>query len=702
MSQTRADDEEVDILAVAGAVWRGRWLILLCSIIAIAIGGYYAFFVAVPKYASSTALALQLRSESVVDIESVLTGVSTESAAMNTELEVIKSRGLLKKLVIEMDLVNDPEFNAALRTEPKVSVAKLKVWTKSMLGIAEPEVVNDPEADAIVTTDRVIDTVRRVITATNQKNTYVFIIRATTETPKKSASIANTLAKLYIQDQIAVKFQATENAFTWLSERVSALEIELEEKEYAIKTLQGEMSLVNAEALEGLSQRVRDLRSRLNTARDDVGAGELQLVRIEALQSQGDLSALVQELDDIALTRLFAEFQNGRLDSPSLIDSRAKTIVAQLRTQQTRAEQQVEILAGSLLELDAQLANQSEQLIKLQQLQRDTEASRTLYETFLARLKETSVQRGLQQADSRVLSEATPGLYLSPRKSRILLTSMILGIMAGILISLARQFLHSGIRSLAELESVTGVKALGQIPRMPLRKRGQLLDYLNTSSTSATVEAIRDLRTSLLLSDSSRPAQLIMFTSAVPGDGKTTMALAFAHNLAGLGKRVILVDCDIRRRTFDEYFKNPQGKHGWTKILTGDCSIEEATFYDERMGVDILMGEKTKMNAADVFSSEAFKQLLEALRERYDYIVLDTPPVLVVPDARIISQLVDRIAFNVAWDKTDRKQVAEAVRQLSLVDSSIIGVVLSQVSIKGMKRYGYYGQYGSYKSYYDR
>ena len=308
------------------------------------------------------------------------------------------------------------------------------------------------------------------------------------------------------------------------------------------------------------------------------------------------------------------------------------------------------------------------------------------------------MQRGLQQADSRILSAATPGRYVEPRKSRILALSIILGGMVGVGLVLLRQLTHNGFRTAEDLEAYTGVAVLGQIPRIPVKGRHALIPYLRDKPTSAAAEAIRNLRTSVLLSDIDKPPQVIMSTSSVPGEGKTTQSIALAQNLSGLGKRVLLIEGDIRRRTFTQYFDtSPKG--GILTALAGDIPLDQIVTHDDRIGADVLMGEKSSVNAADVFSSDKFRDFLKAVRGAYDYIVIDTPPVLVVPDARVIGQSVDAIIYSVTWDDSSKSQVSEGLRQFSSVNLRVTGLVLAQIDPKGMKRYGYGGKYGAYSRY---
>ena len=194
------------------------------------------------------------------------------------------------------------------------------------------------------------------------------------------------------------------------------------------------------------------------------------------------------------------------------------------------------------------------------------------------------------------------------------------------------------------------------------------------------------------------PPQIILSTSSVPGEGKTTNSLALAQNLLGLGKRVLLVEGDIRRRTLHEYFSDVPAQ-GIVSVLNGDISLSEAVFQNEGFGADVLAGEKTPINAADLFASEKFKGMLKEARASYDAIIIDTPPVLVVPDARIIAEQVDAIIFTVQWDKTSKPQVEEALRTFHTSGQRVTGLVLSQISARGMKRYGYGGNYGAYSGY---
>lgn len=710
------DDDEIDLSQLLGALWRGKRIILLCAALAFCIGGYYAYFVAVPHYSATTSLALQMRGPQFVDIKSVVSGVSLDETSLNTEIEIIKSRKLAEQLVKQLSLVDDSEFNPFSSTsEPAFYKNRLRQWfgleqyQKQGLAsaILHKTLGISPSVGPAISERQIFDTtvnnVMNVVSATLRRNTFVFSVSAKTTDPQKSVLIVNALAELYIADQIAVKFEATENAVTWLSERVTDLEVELKSREDQIKQLKSGSTLVTPESLAALNRQANDMFERLSDLRSAAEGAETGLARLRELQSSSDLDAMTATFSDPVLQRLYNDISTGSPQSLDLFNDRFSLLIEREANEAQRSGSQVVSLRSSYENLQLEIAERTQDLVELQQIERETEATRVLYETFLARLKETTVQRGLQEADARVLSPAINGSYVEPRKSRILVLSLILGGIAGASIVLLQQFLHNGFRTSEDLERQTGITVLGQIPKFAFTKRQDLIPYLANKPASAASEAIRNLRTSILLSNIDKPPKVIMSTSSTPDEGKTTQAIALSKNFADMGKSVLLIECDIRRRTFSNYFIDvPDG--GIVTVLAGERPVEEVIFHDLALGADVLMGEKSSVNAADLFSSERFKQFIDEVRNKYDIIIIDTPPVLVVPDARVIGQCVDAILYSVAWDKTTKAQVAEGIQQLASAQLKITGFALSQIDPIGMNRYGYgaYGAYAKYgKLYYD-
>ncbi|MGJ8605670.1 MAG: polysaccharide biosynthesis tyrosine autokinase [Marivita sp.] len=696
------DNDEIDLLELFATLWRGKLIILAFALAALLLGATYAFVLAVPKYTASTTLAVQPSSSNIVDIESVVSGVSSDISSLNTELEVIKSRKLIEQLVQRLSLVNDPEFNLALveveeNADPGAVLPTLSIAERALglIGLElPPRVALTEQAQFNETVDRVSD----VISASLQRNTFVFSISVKTTDPQKSVEIVNALAELYISDQIAVKFEATENAVTWLSERVTDLEVELTTREDEIKELRAGSTLITPEALAALNQQASDMRERLADLRSAAVGAEERLLDLRKIREAGDINAMQAAFSDPVLRRLFNDVAGGNTQSRGLFEDRYDLLVTRDTNDVQRAISQVSSLELSYDALQTQIAEKTQDLVELQQAEREVDATGVLYETFLARLKETTVQRGLQEADARILSPAVNGLYVEPRRSLVLALSLVLGSLLGAGLVLINQLRHSGVRTADDLEKMTGLNVLGQVPKMPIKRRDQLVKYLNDKPTSAASEAIRNLRTSILLSNIDNPPKVIMSTSSVPGEGKTTLAIALAHNFVGLGKSVLLIEGDIRRRTLSEYFENtPDG--GLIAALSGDRPINEVVFHDKSLGADVLMGEKSNVNAADLFSSDRFQTFLHHAREAYDIIIIDTPPVLVVPDARVLGQAVDALVYAVKWDKTAKRQIEEGVRQFATANLKITGFVLSQIDPKGMQRYGYGGKYGSYGAY---
>jgi len=669
------DEDFIDSPALFGTIWRGKFIIALITALAVLAGAYYASALATPLYQASAVVILQTQQGNVVDLQGVVGGLTGDTAEVNSEVEVLRARGLMGKVVDRLDLTRDAEYNEWLQPAGPLDRAISRITGTA----PEPHIIT-PERQRDATISRLLD----AVTIHNIPLSLVFRVTVETTDPVKSALIADTIVELYILNQLEVKFQATEQATAWLSDRVAELQQELESAEAELAAFNTSTQLVSVVSLQALERQLKDLRDRIVSAENALAASQTRLSQLQSGGTRADRAAVA---GDTQLSGLLSRTETDP-GIATAFDTRFEQIIDQLSFDQARSEQQIIALRGSETSLQDQISQQGQELIILQQLTREAEATRLLYEYFLTRLKETSAQQGIQQADSRILSDAVvPGRASFPQKSLILGMAGTMGLLAGIVVVLLREAAASGFRSGRALETVTGYAVLGQVPLIPGRNRKRILTYLSEKPASSAAEAIRNLRTSVLLSNIDQPPQVIVSTSSVPHEGKTTNSIALAQNLGSMGRKVLLIEGDIRRRTLHEYFDGLPEK-GIVALLSGDITLDDAVHRDPQLNGDLLIGEQTSINAADLFASERFKALITTLRDRYDTIIIDTPPVLIVPDARIIAQHADAVLFTVKWDSTSREQVAEGLDMFRGGRIRISGLVLSQINPRQMKQYG--------------
>lgn len=689
---------------------REAWRIALALVLALGVAAW-RLLAATPLWQAEATVVLDTREAQVVDIESVMSGLSADSSVVNTEVEVLRSRNLMDRVVGALRLEEDPEFNPDL-VEPGLA-ARTLAGLSARVGLpletlgARPSLPPDEaEDEAFRRRQTAIDLLLERLRVRNVPLSYVFVVRVESERPGKSARIANAIADLYITDQLEAKFEATRRATEWLSDRVADLQDDLETAEEKVKDYSASTSLISEASLENSNRQLKELRER--RAELDARSAEagLLLGRLQALSAttraggEGADAARAEAatmLGDRRLEALAADLARPGADGgrEAALAPRFDAMLAAAteRLEQERARQgaQTAGIETSIGELEGRISEQSEDLVKLRQLQREAEASRLLYEYFLSRMKETSVQQGVQQADSRVLSPAVAPLDpSSPREGLTLGVAAALGLALGVGWALARETLDDRVRGPEPLEAATGLKVMGVIPDAPSRRRGAALKMMVEKPSSALAEAVRNLRTSILLSHVDRRPQVVMVTSSVPGEGKTTTTLMLAQNAAALGKRVLVMECDLRRRVFDHYFETDE-KTGLLSVLSGALTLDQAVRHDEVTGLDVLSGQRSRANAADVFSSERFGELLDELRAAYDFVFIDTPPVLAVPDARVIAGHADAVLYAVRWNATGKEMVKAGLDLFDQIGVRVTGLTLTQADPRGLARYGYAG-----------
>lgn len=724
-------------------LWFRRKLIIAVSVL-VAIIGFIHVNQLIPVYTASSTLLVGIKEAQVVDINPVLSR-DDYSDDIQVEVEVLRSRSLAAKVIDKLNLLSYAEFNPSLRAPRKSFFDFLKYldprtwipgsWKKAVVESISSEVrVIPPSEDEIARRKmaQATDIFLSNLSVAPVKFSSVLKISFNSTSPVLAARIANEIPEAYMLDQLQAEFEATEQATSWLTEKLSGMETEVVEAERAVEIYRQTHNLAKSTGTNIQEKELSELNSQLIIARAERAQAEArleQLTRLEdtdglAMQMAGDVlsSPLVQQLRSQqaeAISRkseLSVEYGpkhprilqvNAELeDIKQRLEFEIGKITLALENELELARTREMSLQQSLRQSELRSDEQSRESVQLRALERKATASRILYETFLNRYKETSSTKGIESSGARVISVAeVPQFPSYPDKRKTFIVIVMFGFGSACALVFALYFLNPGLHSPEQVEKELGIHCIGMVPKLPPRKIP--FQYVIDKPQSSYMEAINSLKISLQLSDPDATIKAIEITSSVPAEGKSSLTLSLAVLMVREGKKVLVIDGDLRRGKLDQVLGLTEVGPGLTDfVLATTDSPDEFIVKHEPTGMDFMsMGDAKYVNATDIFTSQRMRKIVNNLKEKYDYILFDTPPVMTVADARVVGQLVDKTIFVVRWDKTPRKVVRASIDLLSSGGTRIAGIVLQQVDLKrygklGYGDSGYYYHYGTSGAYY--
>ncbi len=722
-------EEELDLRELLRKLNRRRKTILGIFLLVVVMSGLF-LYQTTPRYTAQSQLALDIRQTRVVDIEEVLSGISVDDAVIGTELDIIRSSSLLAKAVDKLELHNYPEFNPVLQeNQGEDPVYLLSNWFQNFW-FPESEAVEEicPEEEEKKLRRDVLKRLNANLEVDHRRQTNTISISYTSEDPGMAARVANTLADLYLTDQLEAKFAANRRANEWLAERLENLRQEVQAAEQAVKNIRQQSDMIQAGSTTILEQQISDVNAQLIQASVTRSRAEARLDRAEEVKFySGSAETLVEVLDSANIQRLRSEEstlhrrkaelgQRYGPRHPQMVQVEAEMkdlqnkfaeevnrILESLENEVQTARAEELTLQRALNELRAEAGRTMQTELELRELERQAESSRLLYQSFLARFQETREQDALQRPDARIISQAEiPDQASHPQKKKTLGLSMMAGLMFGVMGAFILETLDRGFRTGDQVERVTGMSVLGMIPLLG-RTRGRPADYVLKKPFSSLAEALRASRTAIHLSNVDSPPQTIMITSTLPKEGKSTFAAALGRLSAMSGTRTLVIDVDLRRSSLEGFFPVIDAKIRLEDVLSKGADPISAIVEDPETGLHLLMSHGKAPAAAEMLGSRRMRDMLEELKSLYELIIIDSPPFMGFSDAWSLARHTDSVVFLVRWAETPRETVRSALRQMELLDIRVSGAILSMVNIRQQSRYGcgshgYY--YGKYKKYY--
>ena len=633
---------------------------------------------------------------------------------IETQVKILQSETLALQTINELNLGQYPEFG----------------------GASGPPAL--PHSGADVTRPAILGAFLGRLSVKREPNSNLVDVEFESGDPELAARVANGHVQNYLEQNFRSKYDATTQASGFLSEELEELRIKVKKSEDARVAYERDNQIWQIDEKQNITtQTLGDLNKAVTEAQTALASSEA-LYRM-AMSGNVDLlpevrnSAVIQdltkrksELDDsysAALDQYGPNFPKvlriaeQKKEVEAQLARAQKIMVGSVEEDYNTARQHLELLQEALDRQKADSNELAEKLVQYHILEHEAESNKQLYDSLLQKLKEAQITAGLRSSNIRVVDPAlVPTAPAGPQKTRNIVLGFLVGLVGGIGLALFREYLDNTVKSPDDIESLAGLPSLAVVPALPgshhrhrhwpLRGHkaapqtasGAHVETLShTQPKSQISEAFRALRTSLLLSQPDHPPQVILVTSALPREGKTTSAVNLAVTLAQLGDRTLLIDSDLRKPGVRRALNMPIGKDaGLSSYLAGVANLDEIVYpHPAISNLATMITGPIPPSPADLLSSHRMRDAISDLRRRFKFIVIDSPPVMAATDAVIVSSLTDGVLLVVRSGETPKEAFTRTRDLLSAVKSRILGVVLNAVD-SGAPDYYYSYRYYPY------
>lgn len=742
-----------DIINFAIGLLRRQYLVILFTAgLAIAASLLY-LRLAPPTYTAQVQILLANPRPQFVQQQSLLAETAFDLNQIETQLQLLRSKATAVAVINQLKLADDPDFDGSGLSLQSLW-QRIRPWGSAGSKKAGP---SDAQSEP---SEELADAFLSRLSAGRVGFSNVIEISFSSSNAARAAEIANAVANAYVADQLNAKFEANRRATSWLQERLRDLGDQAIAAQRAVDVYKAQNNIVSLDGKPIDEQQITEINNRLAAARAQTSEATAKLARYETLlASDPKTPSSIANLDAIGadalnsqiitglrqqyleLTRREAELgaKVGR-DHLAVVNIRNRvrefrvSIFDEVRRLAEVSRSEFELAKQRQQEIEKQLSKAVSQArsvssaeLTIKDLESRAKGLRALYESFQQRYMGSTQQESFPISETRVLFPASPPPSKSKPKTRLVLTLGILGGLAlGVGLALLRDLMDRVFRTSSQVESVLDLPCLSLVPLLPVRKSSKppvrlqptaddVVQQRIVSSPTAIhrtvvgmplsryTEAIRSIKLAIDHNPAKISSQVIGITSALPNEGKTTIAASLAQLIGQTGKTAIIVDCDLRNPSLTTIFA-PNAVAGIIEVANGTRSLAEAIWRDPATNLALLPAVRRKplLHTSEILCADAISKLFDRLRADYDYVIVDLPPLTPLVDVRATSSLIDCYILVVEWGRTKIDVVQHALHTAPNIHESLIGAVLSKTDIKAMARYDGHRSYYYHDSHYIR
>jgi capsular exopolysaccharide synthesis family protein len=724
VSAQQQGDGLIDIFRLIHGVLRYKWGILGFALVVAAAVAFYVSTLT-PVYRASASVVLEVQEANVVAVEDVYSMGYKNYDYFATQFELLRSRNVAERVVRRLGLHEKPAAGPVVTEQQRPwyqpdLTALLPAREKA------PPPQLSPEEEREVRIRAIAAAIAAGLQVEPVEFSHITYLSYESPDPQEAAAIVNAVAEEFIASNLESRLEGTVQATGWLNERLATLEANLRRSEEALQDFRDREGLVNVEGVTGLgtdelsllSRRLEDARrarieaQNIRAEVDRLGDASVEeFMTVPAVLEHELIGALNRELS--LAERRVAEL--GKRYGPL----HPKMVAAQSDLQAANEELATEIrkvVSGIGREYEMARRNEAELLsswnarkseiqdfnrkeFQLQQLQREVDTNQKLYDIFLTRIRGISETGGFERPHARLVDRAVvPSYPVRPNKTRSVALALVIGIVLGCAVALLLDLLDNTVKSHEDVEEKLDAALLGTVPKMETDKAGNFNQFWDRPE-SQFAEAFRTIRTGVLLSNIDNPPKVIVVTSTVPGEGKSTTVLNLASAM-GQMEKTLVIGADMRRPSLAKKCGLKPNHLGLSHFVSGSAELEPCIEYMEALKVYVMPAGVIPPNPLEMISSRRFTSALKELRERFERIIIDSAPVQAVSDALVLASYADSVIYVVRADSTVATQVNKGIQSLIASNDPLTGVVLNHFDGSKAGKYYYGRKYYQYDAYY--